>query len=127
MTPMGFLRAVAPALIAELVMFVFVRGLQDSSQALLVSLTLVSWVALPALAGFRVSRAGGTRLVASLGGCTISAVTLVCALLSELLLTHDVRALAALLLPALVLALPIQALSGFLASWAATRRANHVA
>jgi hypothetical protein len=123
-TPLTFLRAAAPALIAELVMFLFVRDLQTSSQTALLSLTLVSWVALPALAGFRVSRAGGTRLLASVGGCAVSGVTLVCAVVSELLITRDVPALGGLVFPALVIALPIQALSGFVAGWAATRRAS---
>jgi len=34
-------------------------------------------------------------------------------------------ALSGLVLPALVVALPIQALSGFMAGWAATRRVRH--
>jgi len=124
-TPSTFLRAAAPALIAELVMFLFVRNLQSSSPTALLSLTLVSWVVLPALAGFRVSRAGGTRLLASVGGCAVSAVTLVCAVVSELLITRDVPALGGLVFPTLVVALPIQALSGLGAGWAATRRVRH--
>jgi len=106
-------------------MFLFVRDLQTSSQSALLALTLVSWVVLPALAGFRVARAGGTLLLASIGGCAVAAVTLISAVASELLLTHDVQALSELVLPALVVALPIQALSAFLAGWAATRRVSH--
>ena len=103
-------------------MFLFVRDLQASSQTALLSLTLVSWIVLPALAGFRVSRAGGTRLLRALGGCAVSGVTLLCAVVSELLITRDAPALGGLVFPALVVALPIQALSGFVAGWAATRR-----
>jgi len=106
-------------------MFFLVRDLQSSSGTALLSLTLLSWVALPAWAGLRIVRAGGTRLLASIGGCAVAAVTILCAVVSELLLTHDVRALSGLVLPALVVALPIQALSGFLAGWAATRRVTH--
>jgi hypothetical protein len=108
-----------------LVMFLFVRDLRASSQTALLSVTLVSWVALPALAGFLVARAGGTRLLGALGGCAVSGITLVCAVVSELLITRDVPALDSLVFPALVVALPIQALSGLVAGWAATRRVRH--
>jgi hypothetical protein len=102
-----------------------VRDLQASSQTALLSLTLISWVVLPTLAGFRASRAGGSRILASVGGCAVSAVTLVCAVVSELLITRDVPALRGLVFPTLVVALPIQALSGLVAGWAVTCRVRH--
>jgi hypothetical protein len=105
-------------------MFFVVRNLPATNQASFLALALVSWVVLPALVGFRVSRAGGSRLLASVGGAAVSGVTLICAAISELLFTRDALALGGLVLATLLIALPLQALSGFLAGWAATYRAN---
>jgi hypothetical protein len=122
-TPSAFLRALAPVLVAELAMFLVVRNLPASNdQASFLALALVSWLALPALAGFRVSRSGGGLLLASVGGTAVSGVTLVCAAISELLITRDALAFGGLILATLMIAIPIQALSGFLAGWAARRR-----
>jgi len=122
--PSTFLRAASPALAAELAMFFVVRNLPVTNQASFVALALVSWVALPALAGFRISRAG-SLLLASAGGGAVSGVTLICAAISELLITRDALVLGGLVLATLLIALPIQALSGFVAGWAAARRASH--
>jgi len=100
------------------------RNLPDPNQTSFLGLALVSWMALPALAGFRVSRAGGSRLLASAGGCAVSGVTLMCAAVSELLITHDAGAFGGLVLATVLIALPTQALLGFLASWVATYRAR---
>ena len=125
MKPSTFLRAASPALAAELAMFFVVRNLPVTNQASFVALALVSWVALPALAGFRISRAGGSLLLAGAGGGAVSGVTLICAAISELLITRDALVLGGLVLATLLIALPIQALSGFVAGWAAARRASH--
>jgi hypothetical protein len=122
--PSTFLRAASPALAAELGMFLVVRNLPVTNQAFLVALALVSWVALPALAGFRVSQAGGSLLLASASGGTVSGVTLICAAVSELLITRDALVFVGIVLSTFVIVLPIQALSGFVAGWAA-RRATH--
>lgn len=85
----------------------------------------LSWVVLPAWAGFRVAHAGGGPRLATLGGISISAVTLTCATLAELLFTRDFPTLGGLALATVLIAVPIQALSGLLACWVRTRRAGH--
>jgi len=63
--------------------------------------------------------------LATLGGISISAVTLTCATLAELLFTRDFPTLGGLALATVLIAVPIQALSGLLACWVRTRRAGH--
>jgi hypothetical protein len=123
-TPSAFFRATSPALVAELGMFILVRGLPPSTETSFLALALVSWVALPALAGFRVSRAGGSLLLASVGGGAVSGVTLLCAAISELLLTRDALAFGGLALATFLIGFPMQALFGFVAGWAARLRAR---
>ena len=122
--PKGLVRSAAPARVAELGMFLVVRGLAISDQMSSLALALISWVLLPVLAGFRVARAGGNLLLASGGGLAVSGVTLACAALSELFITRDARALGGLVLATLFVAAPTQALSGLVAGWAAIRRAG---
>jgi hypothetical protein len=105
-------------------MFLFVRGLAASTESSFLALALVSWVALPALAGFRVSRAAGSLFLAAVGGAAVSAVTLICAAISELLFTRDALAFGGLAIATLLIALPIQGLFGFVAGWAARHRAS---
>jgi len=100
-------------------------GLFPSNELSFLALALVSWVVLPAWAGFRVARAGGGPRLATLGGISISAVTLTCATLAELLFTRDFPTLGGLALATVLIAVPIQALSGLLACWVRTRRAGH--
>jgi hypothetical protein len=125
MTPARYLRAALPALTIELILFGGVRGLPISSQPTLVGLSLISWVVLPVLVGFRVSRFGGSRLEACLGGVTISMVTLLCAAITELLTTQDPLAFGGFVQSVFLFAVPIQAIFGLVGSWAATRRASH--
>ena len=119
-----FFRATSPAFAAELGMFFVLRNLSATNQPSFLALALSSWVALPALAGFRVSRAGGSRLLASAGGGAVSGVTLICAAASELLITRDAEAFGGFVLATLLIGLPMQALFGFVGGWAATYRAS---
>jgi hypothetical protein len=59
--------------------------------------------------------------LATLGGISISAVTLTCATLAELLFTRDFPTLGGLALATVLIAVPIQALSGLLACWVRTQ------
>jgi len=124
-TPPAFIRAAGPPLAVELGLFLIVRSLFPSNELSFLALALVSWVVLPAWAGFRVARAGGGPRLATLGGISISAVTLTCATLAELLFTRDFPTLGGLALATMLIAVPIQALSGLMACWVTTRRARH--
>lgn len=122
MTPTAFFRAASPALVSELAMFLVVRGLPASTGLSFLYVALVSWVALPAVAGFRVSRAGGSLLVAGAGGSAVSGITLACAAISELLFTRDALAFGEFVLATLLVAIPLQGLIGMVAGWTARFR-----
>lgn len=114
----SFFKALLPLLLIEAVLFLAVWMVPITNDYLLSFLLAVSVVALPLVAGYRVSRLGEGRLLACIGGTTISGVNLSCAGVAQLVTSTDWMPFFGYVLVTVTFVLPLQVLSGFAGHWA---------
>ncbi|MGB4065082.1 MAG: hypothetical protein WBK19_14755 [Azonexus sp.] len=112
-----FILALLPVWSAEFLLFAMVHGYSITNDHILSASWLASSLLLPIVAGNRIARQGGNRMVGCAGGASVSVVTLVCLVVIEVFSTSDWLAVSGFAFATIIFTMPIQSLSGLVGHW----------
>jgi hypothetical protein len=121
----AFIRAIAPVWIGEVLLIaafhIFALSDDTGSTGLLLSALAFPWVA-----GYRIANRGGSRKLSALGGASISLVSVVAVAVAGALSAAPSEALLGFVLATLMFAVVPQLLFGVIGHWSATRYARDI-
>jgi hypothetical protein len=112
-----FTLALLPVWSAEILLFAMLHDYSITNDYILGASWLTSYLLLPILAGNRIARQGGNRVVGCAGGASVSVVTLVCLVVIELFSNSDWLAVGGFAFATIIFTMPIQSLSGLVGHW----------